>query len=199
MQNNNSPLYPIFLKLEQLRVLVVGGGNVCFEKLNSLLSNSPNAAITIVAPLIRNEVKELITKHPNCVLIERKFEEIDIENKEIVFCTTDNKELHQQIKIIANEKKLLVNVADTPELCDFYLGSIVQKGNLKIAISTNGKSPTVAKRVKELINELIPNEIDDLLHHIEKIRLGIDGTFEEKIKALNELTKSLVDKKGFKT
>ena len=59
--------------------------------------------------------------------------------------------LHLQIKNAANEKGILVNMADTPDLCDFYLSSIVQKGQLKIAISTNGKSPTAAKRIKELL------------------------------------------------
>ena len=59
------------------------------------------------------------------------------------------RQLHEEIKAMATEKGILVNVADTPDLCDFYLGSIVQKGNLKIAISTNGKSPTAAKRIKK--------------------------------------------------
>jgi uncharacterized protein len=187
-------LYPVFLKLHQLRLLLVGGGNVGFEKLGSLLSNSPDTTITIVAPFVRDEVKELVSKHINCIILERAFQESDLDNKEIVICATDNKELHKKIKKLANERKLLVNVADTPELCDFYLGSIVQKGNLKIAISTNGKSPTVAKRVKEIITDLIPNEIDELLNNVEKIRLGLNGNFEDKIKQLNELTKSLVEK-----
>ena len=92
------------------------------------------------------------------------------------------------------EKKLLLNVADTPELCDFYLGSIVQKGNLKIAISTNGKSPTIAKRVKEQINELVPDEIESVLQNMQIIRNGIKGDFAEKVKQLNELTQVLAAK-----
>jgi hypothetical protein len=192
---DTSPLYPIFLKLHQLRVLLVGGGNVGLEKLGSLLGNSPDAAITIVAPIVKEEIKTLISEHPNCVIVERAFEETDLNEKELVICATDDKQLHQQIKQLANQRKLLVNVADTPELCDFYLGSIIQKGNLKIAISTNGKSPTVAKRLKEIINQLIPDDINDLLNNIEKIRQGLDGSFEDKIKQLNELTRVLVEKK----
>ena len=196
MENNNvtaakNNLYPVFLKLEQLKVLLIGGGNVGYEKLTSLLSNSPETSITIVAIVIRDQVRELVQKHPYCIIIQRPFEVSDFDNKDIVVCATDNKELHKQIKQLANERKLLVNVADTPELCDFYLGSIVQKGNLKIAISTNGKSPTIAKRVKEVLQESIPDEIDSLLQNMQGIRNKLSGDFSEKVKQLDELTKKL--------
>lgn len=187
----NNKLYPIFLKLEELDLLLVGAGNVGLEKLQSLLSNSPVAKITIVAPVIKDEVKEFLQNHPACNLIQRSFEESDLDNKDLVVLATDDKELHKNIRAIAKGKRILVNVADTPELCDFYLGSIVQKGNLKIAISTNGKSPTIAKRVKEVLNETIPDEIDDLLTNMQTIRNKMSGDFAEKVKLLNELTKQL--------
>ena len=192
MQNSNT-LYPVFLKLEKMQVLLVGAGNVGLEKLESLLGNSPAAAITIVAPFIREELREFVKIFPACTLIERNFEAADLENKQIVVCATDNKVLHQQIKELANAKGLLVNVADTPELCDFYLGSIVQKGNLKIAISTNGKSPTIAKRVKEVLKETLPDEMDDLLNNMQNIRNKMSGDFAEKVKQLNEITKKLTE------
>lgn len=195
IKDDKNPLYPVFLKLHQLRVLLVGGGNVGYEKLVSVLSNSPDTAVTIVAPVIRDEVKELISQHPACTIIQRNFEDADLENKEIVICVTDNKELHKAIKQLANAKKLLVNVADTPELCDFYLGSIVQKGNLKIAISTNGKSPTIARRIKEVLNETIPDEIESLLQNMQSIRDKMSGDFTEKVKQLDELTKKLSQNK----
>ena len=146
---------------------------------------------TIVAPVIRDEVRELVQNHPDCIIIQRSFEINDLDNKDIVVCATDNKELHKRIKQLANERKLLVNVADTPELCDFYLSSIVQKGNLKIAISTNGKSPTIAKRIKEVLNETIPDEIESLLQNMQGIRNKMSGDFSEKVKQLDELTKKL--------
>jgi siroheme synthase-like protein len=193
MQSSNM-LYPIFLKLDQLHVLLVGAGNVALEKLESLLGNSPKTTITIVAPIINPAIQSFILDYPNCNIQQRIFQPTDLENKELVICATDNPTLHQQIKILANKKKLLVNVADTPPLCDFYLGSIVQKGHLKIAISTNGKSPTIAKRVKEVLNDSLPDEIDDLLYHMQQIRNKISGDFAEKVKQLNELTKSLLQK-----
>jgi uncharacterized protein len=187
-------LYPIFLKLEELNLLLVGAGNVGLEKLGSLLSNSPAAKITVVAPFVREEVRELLQNHPACKIIQRSFEESDLENKDLAILATDDKELHRQIKSLANEKGILVNVADTPELCDFYLGSIVQKGNLKIAISTNGKSPTIAKRIKEVLNETIPDEINDLLDNMQSIRDKMNVDFAEKVKRLNELTRTLTEK-----
>ena len=98
----------------------------------------------------------------------------------------------EQVQKDARSKRLLVNVADQPELCDFYLGSVVKKGNLKIAISTNGKSPTIAKRLKEVFTDMIPDEIDQVLHNMQVIRQKLGGDFSEKVKQLNALTKALV-------
>src|SRR5258705_12820637 len=116
-------LYPVFLKLDQLNILLVGAGNVGVEKLHSLLSNSPGAKITIVAPVVKEEVRRLVYKHPSCTIIQRHFEEKDMEDKELVILATDDQKLHEYIHNLAIDKKILINVADTPELCDFYLGS----------------------------------------------------------------------------
>ena len=114
-----------------------------------------------------------------------------LNGKQLVVCATDDTSLHHEIRRLAHARGILVNVADTPAECDFYLGSIVQKGDLKIAISTNGKSPTIAKRLKETLNDLLPDELDDLLQNMPAIRERLDGDFSEKVKALNALTASL--------
>jgi len=187
-------LYPVFLKLEELRVLLVGAGNVGLEKLHSLLANSPEASIMIVAPIVKDEVRKLVFKHPASVIVQREFEVADLENKDIVILATDNRKLHEEVRVLAKEKGLLVNVADTPDLCDFYLGSIVQKGNLKVAISTNGKSPTVAKRIKEVLNDALPGELDEVIENLHHVRNKLNGNFEYKVKRLNSITKVLVEK-----
>jgi siroheme synthase-like protein len=173
---------------------LIGAGNVGLEKLNSLLSNSPDAKITIVAPIIKEEVRSLLRGYPSCNIIQRPFQESDLENKDLIFLATDDSELHKEIKALAQRKKILANVADTPDLCDFYLSSIVQKGDLKIAISTNGKSPTIAKRLKEVLIDLIPDEMENILNNMSKIRDKIKGGFAEKVRQLNELTKSIAEK-----
>ncbi len=176
-----------------MHVLLIGGGNVALEKLTSVLTNAPETRITIVAPFIREEVKEYVASFFTVNLIDREFIEDDLNGKDIVICATDNTELHIQVKKIANDKKLLVNVADTPELCDFYLGSIVQKGNLKIAISTNGKSPTAAKRIKEVLNDALPAELDEVVENLNKVRNKLNGNFDYKVKKLNAITKVLIE------
>jgi siroheme synthase-like protein len=191
---HSNQLYPVFLKLEQLELLLVGAGNVGLEKLNSLLSNSPEAKITVVAPFVKDKVKDLLQNHPSCILFQRQFEEADLESKNLIILATDDKELHKRIKKLAEHRRIIVNVADTPALCDFYLGSIVQKGNLKIAISTNGKSPTTAKRIKELLENTMPDEIDELLINLSLIRNRMTGDFTDKVRQLNELTKMLTEK-----
>ncbi|WP_081170774.1 TSUP family transporter [Niastella populi] len=187
-------LFPVFLKLEELKVLLVGGGKVGAEKLSALLGNSPAAPVTVVAISISDEVRKLAKHHPNVTLHERAFVEADLENKDLVVIAVNEKESSLAIRAAAKEKKILVNVADTPEQCDFYLSSIVQKGNLKIAISTNGKSPTAAKRIKEVLNNALPAELDDMINNLHAVRNKLNGNFDYKVKRLNELTRILVEK-----
>lgn len=194
VQKHKNQLYPIFLKLDQLETLVVGAGNVGLEKLQSLLSNSPGARVTVVAPEIKDAARTLIAAHPSSKFIQRSFRETDLDHKDFVILATDDHGLHKYIKDLAQEKGIIVNVADTPDLCDFYLGSIVQKGSLKIAISTNGLSPTIAKRIKEVITEMIPYEMENVLEDMHTLRQRMNRDFEEKVKQLNGLTKMLVSK-----
>lgn len=104
----------------------------------------------------------------------------DLDGKDLVVMSTDNPSLHKEIRTVCRERHILVNVADTPDLCDFYLGSIVQKGSLKIAISTNGKSPTAAKRIKQVLNESLPEEIDEVLENLNQFRNTIKGDFKRR-------------------
>ena len=187
-------LFPIFLKLDSINTLLVGGGNVGLEKLSALLGNNPDARVTVVAERFLPEVEALAAKSASVLLMKRRFADADLENKQLVILATDNPELHKEIKALTSELKILTNVADTPPLCDFYLGSIVQKGDLKIAISTNGKSPTLAKRIRQYLEEAIPDSMQSLLDNMTAFRSKLKGDFSEKIKALNELTSSMVEK-----
>ncbi|MGK0365626.1 MAG: precorrin-2 dehydrogenase/sirohydrochlorin ferrochelatase, partial [Saprospiraceae bacterium] len=155
MQN---PLYPIFLKVHILDVLIVGAGQVGHEKLSFILKSSPDANITMVAPWISDEVKDLLIDNPQnkVKIISRKFEAEDVAGKDMVIAATDISELNHRVHKIAKAFGVLVNVADTPTLCDFYLGSIVTRGNLKVAISTNGQSPTFAKRFRQVLEDVLP-------------------------------------------
>jgi precorrin-2 dehydrogenase/sirohydrochlorin ferrochelatase len=193
--NNRNNLYPVFLKLSNLNVLIVGGGYVAEEKLRFLLKSSPDANVEMVATFYREGTIEAAHGY-NVIRNERPFEPDDLNSRHIVIAATDNLELNRSIYIQARDRQLLVNVADNPDLCDFYLGGIVTKGNLKIAISTNGKSPTVAKRLRELFEEILPEEIDDVLNALYEYRKTLKGDFEFKIQRMNELTEVLGSRKG---
>jgi precorrin-2 dehydrogenase / sirohydrochlorin ferrochelatase len=185
-ERNN--LFPVFLKLESLQTLIVGGGHVGLEKLTALLKNSPAAQVTLVARTIQEPIKELARKHPRVKLFERNFKLWDLWEKDLVILATDNRQLHETIRNFARSRRLLINVADTPDLCDFYLGSVVTKGNLKIGVSTNGKSPTMSKRIREYLEEALPDDTNELLENMHKIRDKIKGDFNQKVKVLNEIT-----------
>jgi len=189
-------LFPVFIKLEQLRLLVVGGGKVGLEKLQTVLLNSPATAVTLVAPEISEPVRELAQTHPNIRLLERAYHKCDLEYADIAIVAVNDRAVSQTVAREAKEKGILVNVADTPDLCDFYLSSVVRKGNLKIAISTNGKSPTIAKRLKEEIGSMIPEEMETVLDNMQTIRQRMNGDFSEKVRRLNNLTEVLVAKQG---
>jgi siroheme synthase-like protein len=184
-------LFPIFLKLENLRLLIIGGGHVGFEKLNTVLQNSPATSIKLVSIEISNEIKQVASEYDNIELIERAYTDSDIYMADIIIAAVDDKLISERIWQEAKRNEKLVNVADKPELCDFYLGSIVNKGSLKIAISTNGKSPTIAKRMKEQLNELIPDEMEGVLQNMHTIREDLKGDFAEKVRQLDDLTKVL--------
>lgn len=190
-EKNN--LFPVFLKLQNFRVLIVGAGAVGFEKLKAVLDNSPETKITIVGKEISKEIKLLAGAHQNILLYQKIFERNDLMNQDIVIVALNDRNLSKQVRDMAHKKRLWVNVSDTPELCDFYLGSIVQKGQIKIAISTNGKSPTMAKRLKEVLQQAIPDTINEVAKNLHIIRMKLCVSFKEKVEKLYTLTKVLVE------
>ncbi|WP_406682730.1 bifunctional precorrin-2 dehydrogenase/sirohydrochlorin ferrochelatase [Seonamhaeicola sp. MEBiC1930] len=192
MERNN--LYPIFLKVKQLKVLIVGGGYVAEEKLTFLLKSSPDACVTMVSPMFREGTVSL-AKQGNVKLVKTKYKKRFLKGRHIVVATTDKPKVNEKIYKHCRKQSVLVNVADNPPLCDFYMGGIVTKGNVKVAISTNGKSPTMAKRLRQFFEEVIPENIDDLVKNLNEYRKTIKGDFEEKVEKLNEFTKGIIENK----
>lgn len=188
-------LFPVFLKLNQLRTVIIGAGPVGLEKLSAVLSQSEQAKVTIVAEQICEEITALAKQLPQLTVRHKSYAAADLEHADIVIAATNNSLLNEEIKHDAHVLRLLVNVADKPDLCDFYLGSIVKKGDLKIAISTNGKSPTIAKRLKELFNDSLPDELDITLQQMSQFRNNLQGDFSSKVRKLNEVSALLVEPK----
>lgn len=194
MEESRNNLFPIFLKAQKLQILIVGAGNVGEEKLHFLLKSSPDAKVTVVAAEISEEVRALAKNH-DVVLIEKAFQTGHLWEQDLVIAATNNREVNIDIRNKAKAKGILVNVADTPDLCDFYLGGIVTKGDLKLAISTNGKSPTFSKRFRQLLEATLPDTIPQMLTNLRTIRDQMKGDFGQKVKQLNDLTAVLIDQK----
>jgi len=187
-------LFPVFLKLNQLHTVLIGAGNIGLEKLTAIVGNSQLANVTVIARNFLPEIHLLASENKGVRIVQKSFTAADLDNAHLVIAATNDHSLNEYIVQAAHKRNLLVNIADKPALCDFYLGSIVQKGDLKLAISTNGKSPTVAKRLKEVLNESIPAEIDATLQQIAELRKTLTGDFTNKVKKLNEITAILVEK-----
>lgn len=190
MEERNE-LYPVFLKVHNLETLIVGGGKVALEKLGFLLKSSPNAKVSVVAPSFDSQIIEKASAW-KLNLIHDTYDQKYLSGKHIVIATTDDPKVNVQVYKDCRTKHILVNVADNPPYCDFYMGGIVTKGNVKIGISTNGKSPTTAKRLRQFFEDVIPDDIDELVKNLNSYRKTIKGDFEEKVEKLNEFTKGLV-------
>ena len=188
-------LYPVFLKLHQLNVLIVGGGNVGLEKLSFMLKSSPNANVEVVAPRFLPELEALAEKHPSVQLTQAKFKKKMLKKRHLVIACTDDLKVNKRVYDLSRKRYLICNIADTPDLCDYYLGGIVTKGNVKIAISTNGKSPTTAKRLREFFEEVIPEDVNKMVENLNEYRKTLKGNFEEKVQRMNEITEALKNNK----
>jgi precorrin-2 dehydrogenase/sirohydrochlorin ferrochelatase len=191
MERNN--LYPIFLKTANLQILIIGGGNVAEEKLTFLTKSSPDAQVTMVSPMFREGTLELAAKH-QVRLITDVYRDSYLTGKHMVIATTDVPEVNVQVYQDCRKLDKLVNVADNPPYCDFYMGGIVTKGNVKVAISTNGKSPTTAKRLRQFFEEILPEDISQMVQNLNDYRKTLKGDFEEKVDKMNEITQKLVEK-----
>lgn len=189
MEEQN-PLIPVFLKTNRLQFLIIGGGYTAWEKLNTLLNNTDHLKVRVVAEeFIYPKFLKLVQE--NRVAYEQKsYTADDLDGVQIAISATNNPEVNKLIREDCIKRNVVLNAADNPENCDFYLGSIVTKGSLKIAISTNGKSPTMAKRLKEMLNEVIPNTMEDILNNLRKIRDSLKMSFEEKVDTLNKITQN---------
>lgn len=195
MERNN--LYPVFLKTSNLKILLVGGGFVAEEKLRFLTKSSPDAKVTLLSPMVRKDTKELALQF-DVRLVKDSYHPRYLKGFHIVIATTDSPEVNEKIYEDCRARDKLVNVADNPPLCDFYMGGIVTKGHVKLAISTNGKSPTTAKRLRQFFEEIIPEDISLMVDKLRLFRSTLKVDFEKKVERMNRITETLIEKENIK-
>ncbi|MBT8358385.1 MAG: bifunctional precorrin-2 dehydrogenase/sirohydrochlorin ferrochelatase [Deltaproteobacteria bacterium] len=159
--------YPVNLDIKKRKCLVVGGGHVGTRKVLTLLDCG--ARVTVVSPDATEKLIELANRGA-ITLEKRQYRETDLDGIFLVIGTTDNEELNHQISIAAEKHNMLCNIADRPKVCNFILPSIVNRGDLTISISTSGKSPALAKKLRMELEEQFGNEYAELLRLMGAIR-----------------------------
>jgi precorrin-2 dehydrogenase/sirohydrochlorin ferrochelatase len=162
--------YPLFLKLDAKRCLVVGGGAVAERKVQGLIQ--AGAAVVVVSPtltatLCRWSGEGAITYVP------RAFREEDVEGCALVIGATEYAEVNAQVATAARRRGILVNIVDTPELCDFIAPAVLRRGDVRIAVSTGGRSPTLAKRLRQGLEVLIGPEYGELAGLLGRLRTAL--------------------------
>ena len=161
------PYYPVFVDLDSQKVLVVGGGEVAERKIKTLLIYG--CRISVISPLLTPFLKELAVKR---TIHHLPYESLSksLDDAFMVIAATDDPEVNRQIASQAKEKGLLVNAVDQPGDCNFIMPSIVRRGNLQIAISTAGKSPALAKKLRREMEGMFGPEYDSFTELLGVIR-----------------------------
>jgi precorrin-2 dehydrogenase/sirohydrochlorin ferrochelatase len=158
-------------QLKQKRVLIVGGGEVASSRLVAVLS--ADAVVTLVSPRERLEPSILaVIKHfPQRIKYhDRIFKDVDLEDASVVLTCIDDVETSRRIVTACRERKIPVNAADLPHLCDFYFGSVIRQGPLQIMISTNGNGPKLANVIKRRIQAALPSNVGKAIENVGHLR-----------------------------
>ncbi|HQR74103.1 MAG TPA: bifunctional precorrin-2 dehydrogenase/sirohydrochlorin ferrochelatase [Sulfurovum sp.] len=159
--------FPFYMKMDGLKVLVVGGGAIGAEKLEKLLCFTEE--ITVIAPNVSSESAQMIAAY-GLVLHQRAYEKTDIAGFDIVIVATDDVALHQAIFEESRGSRTLVNSVDNTAYCDFIFPSLVQKGELSVAFSTGGISPAFSKQIRAYFEKKIPDSVGDFLQQMKALR-----------------------------
>jgi precorrin-2 dehydrogenase/sirohydrochlorin ferrochelatase len=177
------PLFPVFIDLSKKKVLVVGGGQVATRKVKSLLGFTEN--VTVVAPEVSPELVQLF-KEGRIKLKKRRFMQKDLEGVDLVVVAVDNLKLQRRIYRLCERRGILCNAVDSPDLCSFIFPSLVVRGDLVIGISTSGKVPGLSRRVREIIQRCLPEDIERILEDLRRERESMTKG-EERQRRMREL------------
>ncbi|MFU8779459.1 MAG: NAD(P)-dependent oxidoreductase [Kiritimatiellia bacterium] len=157
--------FPVFIKGERLRVLLIGGGAIAAAKLETLAGSG--AQVTVVALAFGESVRMLALRY-DCQLIQQAYSANLLQGCDIVVAATGDSATGEQIAADARAAGLWVNVVDNPPLCDFIFPAMIRRGVLQVAISTGGVSPVIARLLKQDFEQILPDGIEPLLACIKK-------------------------------
>jgi uroporphyrin-III C-methyltransferase/precorrin-2 dehydrogenase/sirohydrochlorin ferrochelatase len=155
-------MYPVFLKLQGRRVVLVGGGRVAAGKLEGLLA--AGALVTVIAPDIRSELQR-----PGVTLVRRAFEAADLDGAWYVVAAAPA-DVNRQVGAAADARQVFVNAVDDPAQATAYLGGVVRRAGVTIAISTEGRAPALAGLLREALDAWLPGDLDEWLSAADGVR-----------------------------
>ncbi|VHX76962.1 precorrin-2 dehydrogenase [Clostridioides difficile] len=170
-------LYPINLKLDELDVVIIGGGEVAYRKCKNFLEFNKN--VTIVSKQILNKFYDL---KGNIKIIKDDYKEIYIKDASVIIAATNNRELNMEIGLYCKAKNKLVNVVDNIEISNFTVPSYIKRGDLLISVSTGGKSPSLSSKIKKEIEKRYTEDYEEYLNVLGDIRKKVIKKYEDKSK-----------------
>jgi uroporphyrin-III C-methyltransferase/precorrin-2 dehydrogenase/sirohydrochlorin ferrochelatase len=169
--------FPLFVNLDKLPVLVVGGGEIAERKINLIIK--ANAKVEVLARKFSPNVENLINKNK----LKKIKSNLDIStldsNYSLIIAATDNKQINKKLFNFANKNNILINVVDQPDLCTCTFGSIVERGDLVVAISTGGNAPVFARNLREKFETLLPQSTKQLIDFSASIREKVMNSFSQ--------------------
>lgn len=166
--------FPFFVELSGMEGLVVGGGTVALRKVEKLLPYGPK--LTVAAPEIVPELRSM----PELTLLNQRFSPELLEGKAFVIAATDDSRQNREISDFCRSRNLPVNVVDDPECCSFLFPALVKCGDLSVGISTAGASPTAAVWLKEEIEALLPERMDEILSYLSELRPAVKAEIPQE-------------------
>lgn len=174
--------FPAFLKLDNKKILIVGGGYIAYEKLEHLLDFTSD--ISIIALELSADMKRVI-EEKGLNFEKRGYEKGDIKDFAVVIVAVDDIPLQAQIFAESKNYNCLCNSVDSVDYCDFIFPSYIKKDDLTIAVSTSGASPAVAKHLRKYLQELIPSSIGEFLQEMKDLRKSLPKG-KERMKMLDK-------------
>ena len=185
--------YPIFLGLNSRSVVVIGGGIVALRKVQTLLATG--ASLLVVAEHIQDRLTDLCQNH-DAKLIKSAYSKDYLDGAFLVIAATDNYQLNKQIYEDCRQLQILCNVVDVPELCDFFVPAVVRRGDLQIAISTDGRCPAYAALLRKKLEKNFTDKHGEFLIELDVLRKYIIANISDTAKH-KALLKKLIEDKSF--
>jgi siroheme synthase-like protein len=161
------PYYPIFIDVEERDVVIIGGGNVCARKAETMMRYG--ARVTIVSPEITAEIAEWEAER-KLEVRRKRYADSDLEGATIVIASTDDTSVNEQVAADCRRRRIPVNVVDVTPLCEFIVPAIIEKDGIQIAVSTGGKSPAIARTLKEDLQRAVGPEYAEVNEILGSLR-----------------------------